>query len=75
MSSTATQTPKQMRAAQILEQGGLDVIQVREGVDVPTPGAGEVLIRVEYAGVNFIDTCVPFARRALWMGGTRRADC
>ncbi|BGP58665.1 hypothetical protein JCM8202_006359 [Rhodotorula sphaerocarpa] len=56
MSSTATQTPKQMRAAQILEQGGLDVIQVREGVDVPTPGAGEVLIRVEYAGVNFIDT-------------------
>ncbi|BGP44121.1 NADPH:quinone reductase [Rhodotorula kratochvilovae] len=47
--------PSKMRAAQIHEQGDIDVIQVRE-VDVPTPKDGQVLIKVEYAGVNFIDT-------------------
>lgn len=31
------------------EQGDLDVIQVRE-IPVPTPGKGQVLYKVEYAG-------------------------
>lgn len=44
-----------MRAAQILEQGDIGVIEVRQ-VKVPTPGPGQVLVRVECAGNNFIDT-------------------
>ncbi|KAK4047839.1 NADPH:quinone reductase [Microbotryomycetes sp. JL201] len=48
--------PKTMKACQIKEQGSLDVISVHD-VDVPQPGPGQVLYKVEYAGVNFIDTC------------------
>lgn len=70
-SSTTQALPSKMRAAQILEQGPIDVIEVRE-VDTPQPAKGQVLVKVEYAGVNFIDvsplssTLEP-ARR----GGTR----
>jgi NADPH:quinone reductase len=44
-----------MRAVQIEEFGGPDVLQL---VDLPTPapGAGEVLIKVTRAGMNFADT-------------------
>ena len=55
MSTTHQQIPTEMRAAQILEQGDIGVIEVRQ-VKVPTPGPGQVLVRVEYAGNNFIDT-------------------
>ncbi|GAA5988645.1 hypothetical protein JCM10908_003654 [Rhodotorula pacifica] len=55
MSSSSSSIPAKQRAAQILEQGDIGVIQVRE-VDVPKPGPGQVLVRVEYAGNNFIDT-------------------
>lgn len=46
-----------MRATQafIEATGGPEVIQWRE-VDLPAPGAGEVLIRHEAVGLNFIDT-------------------
>lgn len=46
-----------MRAVQaIIEQtGGPEVIQWRE-VDLPAPGPGEVLIRHEAVGLNYIDT-------------------
>jgi len=44
-----------MRAIQILENGGPEVLRFNEVAD-PVPAAGEALIRVEAAGVNFIDT-------------------
>jgi NADPH2:quinone reductase len=44
-----------MRAVVIEELGGPEVMQLRELPD-PTPGAGEVLIDIEFAGVNFMDT-------------------
>jgi NADPH:quinone reductase len=43
-----------MRAIQITETGGPEVMKVRD-IPVPRPGAGEALIRVEACGVNFID--------------------
>lgn len=46
---SAMSVPSTMRACSIQEQGELDVIQVRD-VDVPRPGKGELLIKVEYAG-------------------------
>ena len=44
-----------MRAARISEPGGPDVLEVAE-VDDPEPGEGEVLVAVQAAGLNFIDT-------------------
>ena len=44
-----------MRAIQILENGGPEVLQFNEVAD-PVPAAGEALIRIEASGVNFIDT-------------------
>jgi len=43
-----------MKAIQISETGGPEVLTLAE-VPVPTPGPGEVLIKVAAAGVNFIE--------------------
>lgn len=45
-----------MKALQIKEQGGLDVLRTSDSVPVPQPGPEDVQFKVEYAGVNFIDT-------------------
>ena len=44
-----------MLAIRIHETGGVETMRV-DAVAVPAPGAGEVRLRVEAAGVNFIDT-------------------
>lgn len=43
-----------MRAVQILEYGGRDRLTLGE-VPGPAPAAGEALVQLAYAGVNFID--------------------
>jgi NADPH:quinone reductase len=43
-----------MRAIRVHRTGGPEVMQL-EDVPTPRPAAGEVLVRVEAAGVNFID--------------------
>ena len=43
-----------MRAVVMLRHGGPDALALRE-VDTPTPGPGEVLVRVRAAGVNNTD--------------------
>ncbi|KDN39273.1 hypothetical protein RSAG8_08908, partial [Rhizoctonia solani AG-8 WAC10335] len=47
--------PTSMKAARVGKQGGLEEIQVTD-IPVPTPKPDEILIKVEWAGVNFIDT-------------------
>lgn len=44
-----------MRAIRIHAPGEADVLSV-DTIDEPTPGAGEILVANEFAGVNFIDT-------------------
>lgn len=44
-----------MKALQIHQQGGPEVLQIHD-VPVPQPGPSEVLLKVEWAGVNYIDT-------------------
>lgn len=44
-----------MRAVVIEQYGGPEVLQVRDAVPCPAPGAGEVLVRVACAGINFMD--------------------
>jgi len=46
--------PGKMRAAVFAENGGPDVIEVRQ-VPVPEPGPGEVRIKVEAAAMNHLD--------------------
>jgi NADPH2:quinone reductase len=43
-----------MKAIRVAETGGPEVLQYVD-VDVPVPSAGEVLVRIEAIGVNFID--------------------
>jgi NADPH:quinone reductase-like Zn-dependent oxidoreductase len=51
-----------MRAITIPKHGGPDVLEVRE-VDDPTPGPGEVRVRVRAAGLNFAEV---MARKGLY---------
>lgn len=44
-----------MRAVRLHEHGGPDVLRVEE-IDRPTPGEDELLVEVEAAGVNPVDT-------------------
>ena len=44
-----------MKAIRITEHGGPEVMRLEE-LPTPAPQAGQVLVRVEAAGVNFIDT-------------------
>ena len=43
-----------MRAVRVHETGGPEVLSL-ESIDDPVPGPGEVLVRVEATGVNFIE--------------------
>lgn len=43
-----------MRAIQFFSQGGSEVLEVRD-LPRPTPKDGEVLVRVDYAGINYAD--------------------
>jgi NADPH:quinone reductase-like Zn-dependent oxidoreductase len=61
-----------MRAMAVEEIGGLDLLRVLE-LPVPAPAPGEVLVRVEAAGVNLVDTMfregyLDDGRRPLVMG-------
>ncbi len=44
-----------MRAIQVAKTGGPEVLELVE-LPQPEPKAGEVLVKIEAAGVNFIDT-------------------
>ena len=44
-----------MKAVRFSATGGPEVLEYVD-VETPTPGPGQVLVDVEYAGVNFIDT-------------------
>src|SRR6476659_3960125 len=48
------QIPTTMKAVRIHVPGGIDAVRV-DTIEVPAPGKGEALVRVAFAGVNFID--------------------
>lgn len=43
-----------MKAVQITEQGGREVLHLAD-LETPTPGEGQVLVGLEASGINFID--------------------
>lgn len=48
--------PKTQTAVQIEEYGGPEIVRVKKDVPVPEVKPTELLVKNEYAGVNFIDT-------------------
>ncbi|KAA3654155.1 MAG: alcohol dehydrogenase [Proteobacteria bacterium] len=50
-----TQLPTTMRGVQLIGHGGMEMLKFDTALPVPTPGPGEVLIRVSAAGVNNTD--------------------
>jgi len=72
-SSEIEAVPEAMRAFVLTGHGGLDRLELREDWPVPSPGPGEVLIRVAACGVNNTD----INTRTAWYsksvtGGTTR---
>lgn len=47
-----------MKGIIIEKHGGTEVLQHKTDLPVPEPKEGEVLVKNDYIGVNFIDTCV-----------------
>ena len=52
----ATSIPKTMKGVLIEKTGGVDVLQYKTDLPVPTPKEGEVLVKNDFIGVNYIDT-------------------
>ena len=52
-----------MHAVQINATGGPEVLKYLE-VSTPKPGAGQLLVKIEASGVNFIDTYLREGRYA-----------
>lgn len=48
--------PKTMKAVFIEKTGGTEVLQYKTDVPVPEPKEGEVLVKNEFIGINYIDT-------------------
>ncbi|CAG8961619.1 hypothetical protein HYFRA_00006155 [Hymenoscyphus fraxineus] len=48
--------PKVMKGVLIEKTGGVEVLQYKTDLPVPSPKEGEILVRNEFIGVNYIDT-------------------
>lgn len=47
-----------MKAIRVNAYGGPEELVLEDGIEKPTPGPGEALIKIETAGINFIDVYV-----------------
>lgn len=52
----ATQIPKTMEGVTISKTGGPEVLEYKTDLPVPTPKAGQILVKNEVTGINYIDT-------------------
>ncbi len=53
---SSTEIPKTMKGIFIEETGGTEVLQYKTDLPVPTPKEGEVLVKNDFIGINYIDT-------------------
>ncbi|KAK5165188.1 NADPH:quinone reductase [Saxophila tyrrhenica] len=52
----ASQIPKTMKGVIIEKNGGTDVLQYKTDLPVPEPKEGQLLVKNDFVGINFIDT-------------------
>jgi hypothetical protein len=57
-----SQLPKTQEGVIIEKAGGTDVLQYKTDLPIPTLKEGEILVKNEYVGVNYIDTFVSLIR-------------
>jgi len=48
--------PKTMRGILVEKTGGTEVLQYKTDLPVPTPKQGEILVKNDFIGINYIDT-------------------
>jgi hypothetical protein len=53
-----TTIPKTMKGVLVEKTGGVEVLEYKTDLPVPTPKHGEVLVKNEFTGINYIDTYV-----------------
>jgi hypothetical protein len=58
MASTTVPIPKTMKGILIEKTGGVEVLQYKEDLPVPELKEGEVLVKNDFIGINYIDTYV-----------------
>ena len=54
----SSEIPKTMSGVVITQPGGVDVLAYKTDLPVPEIKEGEILVKNEYIGVNYIDTYV-----------------
>lgn len=52
----ATSIPKTMKGVIIEKNGGVEVLQYKTDLPVPEPGEGQILVKNDFMGINYIDT-------------------
>lgn len=48
--------PKTMKGVTIEKTGGTEVLQYKTDLSVPEPKEGQILVKNDYIGINYIDT-------------------
>jgi NADPH:quinone reductase len=54
----ATAIPQTMSGVLVEKTGGVEVLQYKTDLPVPTPKEGQVLVKNDFIGINYIDTYV-----------------
>ena len=54
--ASQAQIPTTMKGVLVERTGGTEVLQLKNDLPVPTPKEGEVLVKNDFIGINFIDT-------------------
>jgi NADPH2:quinone reductase len=52
----AISIPQKQKGVIVNKPGGVDVLEYRDDLDVPVPKEGEILVKNEFVGLNYIDT-------------------
>lgn len=53
---TMASIPKTMKGVIMEKNGGTEVLQYKTDLPVPEPKEGQILIKNDFVGINFIDT-------------------
>ena len=54
--ASSIRIPKTMKGIVVEKTGGTEVLEYRTDLSVPEPKEGEVLIKNDFIGINYIDT-------------------
>jgi NADPH-dependent curcumin reductase CurA len=52
----STSLPKTMKGVLVEKTGGVEVLEYKTDLQVPEPKEGQILVKNEYIGINYIDT-------------------